>query len=92
MPRGIARVHGDTGPYLRDTGRHRYTGGPRRVSGRVECDGSASRALDVSHVRHDSCNVAHGSISVAEAVQRADVRPAPERLESGLKTGLFPLD
>ena len=60
----------------------RDTDGPRRVSGRVECDGSASgRALDVSHVRHDSCNVAHGSIGVAEAVQRADVRPAPERLE-----------
>ena len=71
----------------------RDTDGPRRVSGRVECDGSASgRALDVSHVRHDSCNVAHGSIGVTEAVQRADVRPAPERLESGLKTGLFPLD
>ena len=52
----------------------------------------SERVLDVSHVCHDYSGVAHGSSSVAAAVQRADVRPAPERLESGLKTGLFPLD
>ena len=50
----------------------------------------SERALDVSHVCHDYSSVAHGSSSVAAAVQRTDVRPAPERLESGLKTGCFP--
>ena len=38
--------------------------------------------LDVSHVCHDSSSVAQSSGSVAAAVQRADVRPAPERSES----------
>ena len=50
----------------------------------------SERVLDVSHVCHDYSGVAHGSSSVAAAVQRTDVRPAPERFESGLKTGCFP--
>ena len=48
------------------------------------------RALDVSYVCSDYSGVAHGSGSVAATVQRTDVRPAPERFESGLKTGCFP--
>ena len=50
----------------------------------------SERVLDVSHVCHDSSSVAQSSGSVAAAVQRTDVRPAPERSESGLKTGCFP--
>ena len=41
----------------------------------------SERTSDVSHVRHDSSSVAQSSGSVAAAVQRADVRPAPERSE-----------
>ena len=50
----------------------------------------SERALDVAHMCHDYSSVALGSSSVAAAVQKTDVRPAPERFESGLKTGYFP--
>ena len=50
----------------------------------------SERTSDVSHVRHDSSSVAQSSGSVAAAVQRADVRPAPEGSESRLRTAVFP--
>ena len=39
---------------------------------------------------HDSSGVACGSLSIAAGAQGTDVRPAPECIESRLKTGCFP--
>ena len=39
---------------------------------------------------HDSIGIGHGSLSIPAGAQGADMRPAPECLESRLKTGCFP--
>ena len=94
MARGCLRCR-DTVPTARDPINGIRTG----IGIRVDLAASAvgpnaaamtERVLDVSHMCQDYSGVAHGSSSVAAAVQRTDVRPAPERSESGLKTGYFP--
>ena len=85
----------DTVPTARDPVDGIRTGIGIRVDLAASAVGSRAAAmpegvLDMSYVCSDYSGVAPGSGSVAATVQRTDVRPAPERFESGLKTGCFP--
>ena len=71
-----------------------WTGSDVRVDLDVTAVASdAARVSDgasLAACTHDSIGIGHGSLSIPAGAQGADMRPAPECLESRLKTGCFP--